>query len=178
MNRSLDNERGYTLLIAILVSGVVLSIGLAILNITLKEFQLSSFTRESEVAFYAADAGIECALYWDESSRDRFASTSVPSNIVCGGSNVKEYGVSDDVVGSNNVLVGGRSNGTPSEFGIKWSTPGSPELCTLVSVTKNDITTQPSCPAGITCTTVVSRGYNGCDFTHPRIVERALRTSY
>ncbi len=35
------------------------------LNLSLKEFALSSLVRDSEYAFYAADSGTECAFYWD-----------------------------------------------------------------------------------------------------------------
>lgn len=57
--------RGFTLFYAVLVSSLLLAIGLAILNITFKEFVLSSGARDSETAFYAADTALECALYWD-----------------------------------------------------------------------------------------------------------------
>jgi hypothetical protein len=58
-------SRGFTLFYAVLVSSLLLAIGLAVLNITYKEFVLSSGARDSETAFYAADTALECALYWD-----------------------------------------------------------------------------------------------------------------
>ncbi|MCR4274955.1 MAG: hypothetical protein NUW02_02820 [Candidatus Campbellbacteria bacterium] len=58
-------SRGFTLFYAMLISSLLLSIGLAIFNITYKEFILTSGVRESEGAFYAADSALECALYWD-----------------------------------------------------------------------------------------------------------------
>lgn len=60
---------GFTLFYSVLVSSLLLAIGLAILNITLKEFTLSSGARDSETAFYAADSALECALYWDNTQR-------------------------------------------------------------------------------------------------------------
>jgi hypothetical protein len=56
---------GFTLFYAMLISSLLLSIGLAIFNITYKEFILTAGVRESEGAFYAADSALECALYWD-----------------------------------------------------------------------------------------------------------------
>jgi hypothetical protein len=56
---------GFTLFYAVLVASLLLAIGLAIFNITFKEVVLSSGARESANAFYAADTGLECALYWD-----------------------------------------------------------------------------------------------------------------
>lgn len=50
---------------AVLTASLLLAIGIAIFNITYKEFILSSGARESANAFYAADTGLECALFWD-----------------------------------------------------------------------------------------------------------------
>lgn len=57
-------QSGFALLLSIIVVGVVLSIGLSILELSIKQVQLSSNARESEVAFHAANAGMECARYW------------------------------------------------------------------------------------------------------------------
>ncbi|OGG72597.1 hypothetical protein A3A38_02905 [Candidatus Kaiserbacteria bacterium RIFCSPLOWO2_01_FULL_53_17] len=61
----LQARGGYALTLAIVVSSVVLSIGLSLLNIVQKELILSATGRDSQFAFYAADAGLECVLYWD-----------------------------------------------------------------------------------------------------------------
>ncbi|MBU0723241.1 pilus assembly PilX N-terminal domain-containing protein [Patescibacteria group bacterium] len=58
-------NRGIALLVSIIVASIVLIIGLGILNIATKEIVLSMFGKESGKAFYAADTGIECAMYWD-----------------------------------------------------------------------------------------------------------------
>ena len=59
------NQRGFTLLMAAIVSSIVLSVGAATFGIALKQVTLSSIGRNSQFAFYAADSGAECALYWD-----------------------------------------------------------------------------------------------------------------
>lgn len=58
-------SRGFTLMLAALVASVVLSLGTAIFALAQKELTLSSVGRDSQFAFYAADSGAECALYWD-----------------------------------------------------------------------------------------------------------------
>jgi len=58
-------ERGFTLLLAALVSSIVLALGSSIFLIAQKQVLLSSLGRDSQFAFYAADAAAECALYWD-----------------------------------------------------------------------------------------------------------------
>lgn len=58
-------QKGFTVLLAALVSSLVLSLGLSIAVIVRKSIRLSSVGRDSQIAFYAADSGAECALYWD-----------------------------------------------------------------------------------------------------------------
>lgn len=65
MKKILKNNKGYTLLFAVIVSSIVLSVGISILTISKKEFQLSASARDSTIAFYAADSGMGCARYND-----------------------------------------------------------------------------------------------------------------
>lgn len=58
-------SRGFTLLLAALVSSVVLALGAAIYGLVVKELELSGLGRDSQFAFFAADTAAECALYWD-----------------------------------------------------------------------------------------------------------------
>ena len=75
-------QAGFTLLLAALISSVVLALGISIFEIALKQINLSSMGRDSQFAFYAADTGAECALYWDVRSDihpDTFATSSASS---------------------------------------------------------------------------------------------------
>jgi len=58
-------QRGFTLLIAALVSSIVLALASAIFSIAQKQVILASLSQQSQYAFYAADTMAECALYWD-----------------------------------------------------------------------------------------------------------------
>ena len=69
-------QKGFTLLLAALVASIVLALGTSIFQIAQKEFALSAMGRDSQFAFYAADTGAECALYWD--IRYRYFGTSTP----------------------------------------------------------------------------------------------------
>ncbi len=60
------NKRGFALLIAIIFMSVMLSVGLALSSLGYKQQVLASSAIESQYAFYAADAGLECALYADQ----------------------------------------------------------------------------------------------------------------
>ncbi|OHB19733.1 MAG: hypothetical protein A2854_03720 [Parcubacteria group bacterium RIFCSPHIGHO2_01_FULL_56_18] len=68
-------QRGFTILLAALVASLVLTLGIAIFSVAQKQVILSSLGRSSQYAFYAADTGAECALYWDVRF-DYFSSTT------------------------------------------------------------------------------------------------------
>ncbi len=145
-----NRERGFTLLLAVLVSSLILAIGLAISNILLKELLLSSSGRESQFAFYAADSGAECALFWD--IKASAFSTSTATAISCNAMSLGD--------------VGGQGYDVASTFTLDFA----PEpYCAKVSVTKS---TNPD------RTNIESRGYNTCDTTNPRRVERAIKVRY
>lgn len=110
-------KKGITLLIAVLTAGVLLSISLAIFNIAIKELVISSTGRESQVAFYAADSGVECALYWD--GQGEFGETG-QAKIDCAGD--------DDI----------RSTGAPIHV-FTFDIPDSP-ACVEVTVDKSGTT--------------------------------------
>ncbi len=60
-----NKKQGVVLLISVIISSIVLAIGLSLANIAYKEQVLSITQNDSVRAFYAADAGAECVLYWD-----------------------------------------------------------------------------------------------------------------
>lgn len=56
---------GYTLLMAVLTASILLSFALGIYAVALRDMLLATFFRHSQIAFAAADRGVECALFWD-----------------------------------------------------------------------------------------------------------------
>lgn len=148
---------GFTLLFAVLVANLILAIGIATFNLTVKQVLLSSVGRESQFAFFAADSGVECALFWDF-ERNAFSVNQPIGQIVCNGQTIAK---ADD-----GGTIGGRPYGTPTAF--TFSFPPDP-YCTTVSVTKYDNPRR---------TVVDARGYNTCDTGNPRRVERGIRATY
>ncbi len=57
------NKKGFVILIALVVSSLLLSIGIFIQNVAYKELLLSNSNKNTQIAFSAADTAIECALY-------------------------------------------------------------------------------------------------------------------
>jgi Tfp pilus assembly protein PilV len=63
---------GFALLLTLVVVSVVISIGLTLLELTVKQLRLSTGTKDSENAFHAANAGVECVRYWRLASSTQF----------------------------------------------------------------------------------------------------------
>ena len=164
-------NKGMTLFIAVVVMGILLFISFAVVNITLKNTLFASSGRDSQYAFYAADAGLECALYWD-SKFDSFATSTSGNIITCAGNNMSGNGSSgsDAIMGTSTLtrIGGGGSSNPTSVFGFIMNTGSNPvSHCTIVTVTKNTNGT----------TYVKSRGYNTCA-SNPRRIERGIEVTY
>lgn len=137
-------NNGFTLLFAVITVSIVLAVGLGVYNLLLKEMKFSGFVRESQMAFYAADSGIECIFYWDIKMKS--ISTTTPSDITCV---------------NQTKSVGGAP---VSSFTLDFDNGA----CAVVTIDK----TNP------TFTKLESRGYNTCNLSNPRRVERGIRATY
>ncbi len=155
-----QNNRGVTLYVSIVVTSALLLVSFAIANTTFKQAAIASINRDSHIAFFAADSGVECALYWDVKNTtggSAFATTS-PSTISCNEN-------PENPSNPNPKIVGGTATST---FTITFQ----PETyCAVVSVGK-------SYQGGNLVTYIESRGYNSCDENNIRRVERAIRVIY
>ncbi|MAG12315.1 hypothetical protein CL630_00700 [bacterium] len=160
----LQASGGYLLLFSVVVSSIVLAIGLGIFNIVNKSLILSSAGRSSQVAFYAADTGVECALYWDRKhegfSTTVFATSSASnppvSGVVCNNEDIasEPWIISEQTVSSAKTTFNlTLNNGT----------------CATVVLSKED--------SGIR-TKIESSGFNTCSLSNPRRIERAIRVTY
>jgi hypothetical protein len=89
--RPSSDEAGFTLLLAALIASVVLALGSSIFVIAQKQVLLSSIGRDSQFAFYAADTGAECALYWDI-RYNGFGVTAPEETMTCDGAPLNATG--------------------------------------------------------------------------------------
>ncbi len=153
MRPETNNQSGFTLLLATLIASLLLILGASMFGITRKEVILSSLGRDSQFAFYAADAGSECALMWDF-RYDIFATSTPYSGATCDGQPLGTFSA--------------QAYGVAQTFEYQ---PGG--RCVRVSVTKNASPLPP--------TTIIARGYNvscaGIE-TNARALERAIRLDY
>jgi len=183
-SKGLPAQAGFALLFAVLAASLLLSIGLSIFNLTVKELTLSSYSNQSQFSFYAADSGADCALYWDIKGNNgaTFATSSTDtyaSSITCGtnssGSNatitISSGQVTEDAHDATTTfsmpLDDASNNGTSQPY------------CALVTIAKSD----PN-DTGLSATTISSNGYNVCTtagvpvWGNPNLVERTLNVTY
>ena len=92
----MTHKNGITLLLAVFVSSLALTLGLGIFTLLFSELEFSGTSKESLIAFYAADSGIECAIFWDIEhtglAQSAFATSSM-SSIICDGDTFTVGGV-------------------------------------------------------------------------------------
>lgn len=155
------------MIFAILICSLIVAIGVSMANIALKQLSVSSISRESQIAFYAADSGVECALYWDIQGpyltpAFYFASTNPNHHSISG---VMSCGLSVEGPSFSTGPLGG-SDYYVNNFTVHY---GNQSPCAVVYVTKNYDGTN----------VIDSYGINDCSNTDNQYrVERALRVEY
>lgn len=175
---------GFTLLFASLVGSLVFTIGIAILNISLKQLTLTSAGRESQQSFYSADAGIECTLFLDRGAGNNdcpggyfaIASTTASGDLVRRACGVEVDAPVMQECFSNQVEISYGSISSDVNFDNVTSTfdleiNDTNNICFSVSVLKR---VRRDDPTNIN-TVIESRGYNTCN-TSGNVFERAIKT--
>jgi len=156
--KKFQSQQGFTLFIALIITATLLLISTGIVALAVREAFLTTATQNSQYAFYAADTGIECAIYWDVKNSSGFTAfaTSTSATINC------NQDASNSPKNPNPNSVGGSSQ---SVFNLTFLPQ---PYCATVTVTKP---TNGS-------TKIESLGFNTCSSADPRRVERAVRVTY
>lgn len=183
-------SKGFTLLVAMIVTALILAIGFSIGNIILKELALSSSGRRSQVAFYAADSIAECALYWDKKD----AKGNTADNSALGDSPFATSTSGNLFIQCGDGITGAAYPGKVESF--SKASDDTSATTSFVAIFKS-----PEDPSGIACgevtivktinkTVIDARGYNvgyspdikgglgGCDVSNPKTVERGIKVDY
>ena len=159
------NKKGFVLLFTMVLSSIILAIAMGITSVALREVKLSISGKDSDDAFYAADTGVECALFYD---KDIFVGDAFPSQtfgqMTCGNSPIYPIGNTDGWIFS--------------VFGVG----SSGNSCALVTVAKYPV--DDGTGSG-PYTRIVSKGYNvrdnsvdDCSGSSSNSVERQLEVTY
>ncbi len=171
MKKSFNSSRGVTLFIAVTIMAILLFVSFAIINIAVKSTLFASSAKDSELAFFAADAGVECAIFWDtKNSQSQFATSTDGSPINCSAYSISTGNSISGTTTLSRIGGGGNSNPT-SVFGFVMDQGSDPSpYCVIVTVTKYYSGSKPK-------TYIKSRGYNTCSDSNRRI-ERGEEVTY
>ncbi len=151
--KKLKNNKGFTLLIAIITTGILLLVSFVVANLALKEVLITQTSQQSQFAFYNADSGVECAMFWDLKNGAKSAfDQSTAGSITCNGQTF----TTGNPVGS---IIGGAAI---SNFTVNFS-----NACAVVKVTKSGVNT-----------IIDSKGYNTCAAGALRKFERGITITY
>jgi type II secretory pathway pseudopilin PulG len=166
-NTAGNSQSGFALLMTLIVVGVVISIGLSVLDLSLKQVRLATNAKDSEISFHAANAGMECARYWR-----RVASSSMENGVAIAPSC---FGTTPNT----NTVTQVSTGVFLYDYKFTWGSPNQrcSQIVTLVAsstapgpdlVINNMVTLVPgypdgntkTCKAGERCSVVSVRGYN------------------
>jgi len=149
-------DGGYAILFAVVVVSIISMLAIGLSNTTYKQLILSSLANDSQLSFYQSDNATECALY----AENVVGMASITSPWKCGkDSNNSDYSF---------TITG--PTGDPQNYNFVPSINGTSIPCFNFNITK---TTMPPID-----TNIYARGYNSCNSTSPKTVEREIRVQY
>ncbi len=166
-------QSGFVLVLTLIVVSVVVSIGMTLLDLTIKQLRLGTGSKDSESAFHAASAGVECIRYWRLASSTEFEEG--------GGSLVPIACFGQPAVNPTEIPIAGV--GTEDiyqyEFQISWGDAAAPRCSEITMITLSSDPTSSGvtltgipalipgypasdkvCQPGGRCTIVSAKGYN------------------
>lgn len=153
-----NNKKGFALLFTVVIVSAVSVIAAGLTSAVYKQSILSSLTKDSESSFYQADTASDCALYADLKEISYTDSTFLEDHVSlpwqCGGLNLISNRT--DELGSYTLLP---------EFDYGNGDGMNP--CFRIYVEKNNNTT-----------IIKARGYNICEKSNKRTVEREIEINY
>jgi hypothetical protein len=197
-------EKGFALLIGVVISSILISITFIMFNITLKQVTLATSGKNSQIALYAADTGIECGLYADLRITDEFSqavttansdgtyysttfNTVTPKPFKCNGGVINNGNIT--TVSPVSITARGVTDNNAISYSFYVHYPNNEQSCARVTITYYRAQTTPQ-GTSITVeqkrTKVESRGYNTCPdpssfgyiANDPQRLERGLDVYY
>lgn len=176
-----DSQKGITLVIAITVMTLLLSISFSISNIVLRQIRITNINNASKPAFFVADSAADCAFYYDTAILEDANGKNINEDFGTAifGTSTDPAATTDNVkCGNGNLLNVLKTVSSPSgvptvvtTFDIDYG-----QMCAKVEVVRTEVDTK-----------ITSRGYNtdanenGCnleDISTRRLVERGLTITY
>lgn len=144
---------GYAILFAVILVSVISMIALGLSNTTYKELIITSVAKDSQMAFYQSDMATECGLYLEQKKASTLSGLlPYACGVISDGTNIQ-------------LQITSNPNGT---FDVKPTDISLTSPCFDINIDKTD----PN------VTTIKSNGYNMCDKTNFKTVERSIQISY
>ncbi len=176
------NEKGFALLIAVMMVAILISVTFVMFDMGLKQLTLATTGRESQTALYAADSGLECAMFWDRRGSENVFYATDCSNGTCV---IVQPSASTIGCNDNSIPIAPTSKG--SAVVTDFYSPGPvSSTCFDVEVTKYWYL-DPNNTNSRFATYITSRGYNTpydsstktcLGLANPQRVERGLDVYY
>ncbi len=156
-SEKIKKNDGYAILFAVIIVSIITLLSFGLSSTTYKELVLSSLASDSQMSYFQSDTATECAIYSDLVLG---MGPSTPSPWNCGVNST----------GTDNY-----------SFNIGTMPGGSSDLS--YRVTNSQASTLPCFEFDVdkptsTSSIVYARGYNNCDKTNGRTVEREIRVTY
>lgn len=160
-----EKNSGYAILFTVLIISMILAMTVGISNTTFRELRFTTTAKQSHTAFFAADSGLECALWQDRNTTGPvfpFNSTAPPAPVM------------NCVISSPAITVVSAS-ATSASYVVQDFLAGGG--CVRVTVEKD----QNAVPPASYPTRIIARGYNikcaqlAAGMQH---VERVLQAKY
>jgi hypothetical protein len=149
-------NKGYAILFAVVIVSIISLLAIGLSNSTYKQLILSSLAKDSQTAFFQADTATECALYAD----NVVGMTPTYGSWFCGKSTINDNDNPFDVV----------AGAGPDDYELISTGSGSAP-CYEMTILK-DTSTSP------VETIIKGRGYNSCDKSSPKTVQREIEVRY
>lgn len=175
MNR--PPNQGFALLITLVVVSIVLAIGLSLLFVTTKQYLLAVTASQSELAFQAAQVGLEC-MRWHRAQPATLAillregGSWSPSLTCAGVTPDTPPGVDADTIYTNDTLrqylykyeyfytVSGNQCINTSMYVSNLRGSTTTGFTRPIPASEDEGLSEITCAAGSVCTVIFSRGYN------------------
>jgi len=163
LNNNKRKNRGYAILFTVVVVGIISMITIGLSNAAYKQMVLSSVAKDSMIAFYQADIASEFALYADSGDfLQKAGEVSLP--VPYDGSSL-DFGT-----GALSVSPSG-DNVTTYNLVLTQDEQNAKSKCFRATIEKTESTTSIK-------TKVTALGYNICNKSNLRTVERSIEVNY
>ncbi len=111
--KKIKKNSGFAMLVAIIITGILLLISFVVADIAFEQIVITQMNQQSQYAFYNADSGTECAMYWDlkNGHSGSFDPATTTGTILCNGQTITTGSEVVPTIPSQPSKIGGEGSG-------------------------------------------------------------------